>query len=441
MNFLKRNQVIFSWSAVMAMVLLFAGCEAVFNNKLLTRHFSNEDKQVSAQKRWNDFRGDVRLKMVGQHLDAGRYDEAEKILSEARELLTDRPEVHRLSARLYFETEQFQMAQSAINELLALQPVDADGQFLAGRIADRLADYELATGHFRAAIDAAPDRLTYHAALAECLVNQGRSDEAIGVILAANGYESSLPLRQLAMEICQSVGNQHDAAVHARAVCRLADNDEDTQIRAGMVLASCGESEDAVEVLMPFVAAAAATLDRADASDSADAPFVSGLLLAYARNCMAVNRDDAALKALKPLIRRSPGDELAWSLYCRAALRTGDLDLALKTVETFNRRNKPILEMLVLQAYVCYLRGDAEMAIETANRALEIDSQFEPAHLIKSKASRSSQNIAKTAPVDIARGNRAKPLTDAKRPLVDSSDARRFVDTSYISSSDEEAWN
>lgn len=430
-----------SLSALVLTALLFAGCDSVFNNKLLTRHFSNEDKQVAAQRRWNDFRGDVRLKMASQHLDAGRYDEAEKILTEAKELLTDRPEVYRLSARLYYETEQFQTAQAAINELLALNADDADGQFLAGRIADRLADFELASEHYRAAIESAPDRLAYHAALAECLVNQGRAEEAMGVILAANGYESSLPLRKLAMEICQSVGRQRDAAVHARAVCRLADLDGDSRIRAGLVLASCGESESAVEVLMPFVKPAAAALDRADEADRADAPFWTELLLTYARSCIALDRNDAALKALKPLIRRGPGDELAWSLYCRAALRNGNLDLALETVETFNRRNKPILEMLVLQAYVCYLRGDAKTALEVANRALEIDSTFEPARVIKSKASIVPQVAATNRPQEDVRRHRATGSADAARTSGDSSEASRFVDTSYVSSSGEEAWN
>jgi len=430
-----------------AAFLLLSGCDALFNNKLLLRHFSNEDKQAAARERWNAFRGDVRLQLAAQHLDAGRYDDAEKILTEARELSPERPEVHGLTARLYFETDRLQAAQRAVDEQLALAPADAEGLFLRGRIAERMGDSDAAATAYRAAFAAAPERLAYCAALAECLANRGEAEEALRAIVSAGQYETSLPLRKLAMEICHAHGRPREAAAHARAVYRLAADDADAQIRAGLILASCGEDEDAAAILGPHVDDATAALDRTGDEAMNGAPFREEMLIAYARSCLALDRSAAALKSLKPLLGRDAADELAWSLYCRSALRSGDLDLALRTIETFNRRNKPIPEMLVLQAYVRYLGGDADAALELADRALAIDASFEPAHLIKARAAL-DRGHANKATASLLKAALDAPNEAARRKLIaslaaveESAGDTSFVDRSYVAASDEEGWD
>lgn len=364
------------------------GCEGMRKNAFFARHISDEDQNVVARKRWDNFRGNVRLQMAEQHIRSGRYDEAEKVLTEARELMSEEPEVLRLSAELHYRANELTRAVTEIESYMAIVPDNVDGRELGGRIASRAGRIDDAIMWYRSAVELAPDQPDYRLKLAECLMARGDSTEALAVIEAVTQFEASVPLRQLAMEICDARGDADGAARHARALAQIAIGDEAVQERAGIILANARAYRDAIEVLGPVVRRYIDSVgNRAgDGSTAANVAPVEAIQ-AFAKSCLESNRDDEAMRVLKVAIREDPSDQVMWSLYCRAAIRAGKLDTALDIVATFNRRNEPIPEMLVLEAYVLFLRGDLAKARETADRALKIDPGFEAAFLLKAKAS------------------------------------------------------
>lgn len=388
------------WNGIGIIVVLAAcfapaGCEAIRNNKLFARHFSNENQNEAANRRWNNFRGSVRIQMAEQHIRAGRFEEAEKVLSEARELMPKEPKVLKLSAELHVETGELTRARSEIEEYMATVPDDVEGRALGGRIAMQAGRIDDAIMWYRSAIELAPDEAAYRVKLAECLMSRGDSADALSIIQHSSQFEESLPLRQLAMEICDARGDAEGAARHATIVAQLAAGDEQTCERAGIILAHAGAYDDAITVLGPIVRRHVGgrrthTLDGNDEGEAERPPVEA--IQAFAKSCLETNRDEEAKDVLKIAIRNDPTDQVTWSLYCRAAIRSGDLKMALDIVSTFNERNDPIPEMLVLQAYVQFLMGDLSAARKTADRALKIDPGFEPAFLLKAKASNDSRD-------------------------------------------------
>ncbi|MCA9253983.1 MAG: hypothetical protein KDA33_00030, partial [Phycisphaerales bacterium] len=217
-------------------------------------------------------------------------------------------------------------------------------------------------------------------------------------------------------------GDADGAARHARVVAQIGATDEAVQERAGVVLANARAYEDAVAVLKPVI-------DRymnRGAADDKSTPDAQArpteAIHSFARSCIELNRDEEAMRVLKAAIREDSSDQVTWSLYCRAAIRAGNLDMALEIVSTFNRRNKPIPEMLVLEAYVYFLRGDLARARETADQALKIDPGFEAAFILKAKAS----NDARSRPAPIPARPRIRETlapAETRRDAVVRSDA------------------
>lgn len=376
-------------AVVATCVVGVTGCEGMRENPFLSRHFTKDDKSVAAHQRWDHFRGNVRLKMAEQHMQSQRYDEAEKVLLEARDMLPDVPLVGRMLAELHLETGKLDSARREIEAYMIDAPEDAHGFAVAGRIASRDGRLDNAIELFRTAVDRAPDEPDHRLKLAECLMARGEAGQALSIVREASQFDASSPLRQIAMEICDAQGDVDGAAAHARAVSRIAVDDMYLQERAGIILAGSGAHEDAVAVLGPMVqryVAEWAARSSEGKSETGQRPLDA--IYAFTRSCMELGRDAESVDALKCLIRDDASDRVAWSLYCRIAIRAGELSKALEIVRTFNQRNDPVPEMLVLQAYVHFLLGDIEAARNTADKALRVDPGFEPAFLLKARASR-----------------------------------------------------
>lgn len=386
---LRRRRRLSSACLLIALGVTATGCDAMRKSDFFARHFSDQDQKAAARQRWDSFRGNVRLQMAEQHLKSGRYDEAEKVLAEAREMAADEPAVLLLSAELHFATGELTRARNEIEEYMAMVPDDVKGRSLGGGIALRAGRIDDAIMWYRSAVELAPDDAEYRQKLAECLMARGKSAEALSVIELSTDFESSIGLRQLAMEICDTRGDVDGAVRHARAVAQMAGDNADVLERAGIVLAASGAFEDAVRVLGPIVDrhVTERRTHTLDANDVEPARPVEAIH-AYARSCLEINHDDAAMRVLKVAIREDPADQVTWSLYCRGAIRAGNLAMALEIVSTFNRRNDPIPEMIVLEAYVHFLRGELAEAREAADRALKVDPAFEPAVILKAQAIR-----------------------------------------------------
>lgn len=384
--------------------LALSGCDSIKTSDFFARHFRQEDQKAVARKRWDDFRGNVRIQMAEQHLKSGRFDEAAKVLAEAREIMPDVPEVLRLSAELHCETGELTKARTEIEEYMARVPDDVKGRELGGRIAMRAGRIDDAVMWYHSAIELAPDEASYRQRLAECLMARGNGAEALSVIEQATEFDISLPLRRLAMEICDARGDRDGAIRHARAVAEMAAGDESVRERAGVILANSGAYEDAIAILEPIVHehVDGRKTYKLDGNDAKPERPVEALH-AFAKSCLEINRDEEAMGVLKVAIRDDPSDQVTWSLYCRAAIRSGDLHKALDIVATFNQRNDPIPEMLVLEAYVHLMLGDKAEAQRVADRALKIDPGFEPAFILKAKASHDSRE--------------RRPVEDRREPL------------------------
>ncbi|HVP11662.1 MAG TPA: tetratricopeptide repeat protein [Phycisphaerae bacterium] len=364
------------------------GCGCQFDgSSIWEKHFSNSRK-ADAKRHWNDVRGDIQLQLAENHFEAGRLDEAEKVLEQALALAPDNARVYVLATRLHLEKGDLAKARIAISRAAALPGDGAEVEYLAGIVAQRYGDLEMALEHYAAAAIQEPQVAVYVLAQAETLVSLDKPIEAMELIESRlEDFDGNAAMRMLAAHLNETFGLRGPAVEYAREALRIQKGDAGLAAEAGRIMVWAGQYEEAIAVLTPLVESASMGGGLTGQTNVGPANSVSpSVMRDLARACLAVRRWREAQWALKPLMARDETDVAGWCMYAQAALMLGDLDAAAETIRTLHAGTAPTPESLLLAAHIALSRGDHAGAYANASQAVQMDGQFATAFCLLGRA-------------------------------------------------------
>lgn len=115
-------------------------------------------------------------------LNAGREDEARKLLATHLKKSPMDPGANRLLAMVHGAHDEFEQAAFCLRRTVAADPKDIEARQMLGNVLISLKKYVEAAQAYRACVAAAPHDAGSVMGLAQCLVSLGRLDEAISVM-------------------------------------------------------------------------------------------------------------------------------------------------------------------------------------------------------------------------------------------------------------------
>lgn len=246
--------------------------------------------QTAQEDRTQDDSADI-LARVQRHQAAGRLDDAVRLLDDLIARLGRRPRLLHYKGLNLAMSGQMEEGEALIREGLAGEAREDPVQNVdLGVLLARTGRLEEAVGHFRTAVEAAPNFEMAHANLGGALVIQQRYQEAITHLERAIALEGSLLDAHTNLGIAyQQVNNagkavdvlykalaidplsvqahiqlasalyrneRHDAAEHhARRALELAPDAPDAWLHLGSALGSAGRMEEAAEALLKIATA------------------------------------------------------------------------------------------------------------------------------------------------------------------------------------------
>ncbi|MEK6644863.1 MAG: tetratricopeptide repeat protein [Planctomycetota bacterium] len=378
---------------VLILALCLTSCGNA-NSTLMTKHMS-KDRRGEAQERWDNVRGDVKLRLAREHLDSNRVDEAEKVIEQAAAVTPNDPQVYVLLARLRLEQGRLAEARQAVTKASSLHGDDPEIPYLAGIIAQRYGESELAVDCYLAAVKKSPNNPGYVLALGETLVALGRNIDALELIESRiNDFDSNAPLRMLAARVCRGMGLKNTAVRHVREALRVTPDDAFVVADCAQILASAERHQDVVNLLRPI-------LERADkitlTPDTSRLPAATPTPVAVTpsmRRCiatayLALNKPADALNALEPAMDGLDVDDATRLLYARSALDAGDLQAADHSMKQIHATGESSLGALLLSATIALDSQDSAAALNLISRATELDNDAPEVRALSEKCAMS----------------------------------------------------
>lgn len=239
------------------------------------------------------------------------------------------------------------LEESALQKALQLDPELADAHVLLANLEQKEWHWKAAEAEYRRALELAPNDATAHAGLAQWLLCQGRTDEALQ--WAQRGRELN-PLAVSGANIGGILFQSHrypEAERELRSTIALEPDDPDVLWSLGFVLIARNQPQQAI----PFLEKALTVSGRA--------PGVIGVLIrAYAH---AERRNDA-LRLLAELKSRKRKGYVPAGAFVNAYLGLGDNEQALVWLEQAYQEQSNILQFVKVHPYFDPLRSDPRFA-------------------------------------------------------------------------------
>jgi predicted Zn-dependent protease len=223
---------------------------------------------------------------------------------------------------------------------------------------------------FTLASDAAPTDADYLAARAEALFAAGRAVDALDLLESrVPNFDDDARLRSLAGAIYRTLGMDDVAAERFRQAVSRSGSDAEGQRELGFALAAAGKDVQAVGILAPLVAAAAAEKPLSPADGS---PAVK---LTLARCQYRLGLYPQARQCIRSLLKNDPHDSQAWLLSARISIDEDDWTSARSALDRLDKGRTATAEVQLLIAYVSLRLRDYDAAANAARIAARIDSQ------------------------------------------------------------------
>jgi tetratricopeptide (TPR) repeat protein len=367
---------------VLACALAATGCRQP-DGGLWSTHLSSRRK-ADAREHWDAIRGGVKLQLARKSLEAGRLDEAGRLIEAAVSMAPKEPEALLLLARLRLEQGRLAEARQAIAAATGLHSPDPEVPYWAGVVHERYGERERALQCYTAASEASPNHAAYLQARVEALVALDRLGDALALVQARlDDFDSNIPLRLIAARVCRELGLRGPAAEFARQAAGIDGSDSAIAAGAGTILSWAGRYDEAIRVLEPVVSRPAPA-DRAGRPETAPGTEV---LHALATAWLEVGRNADVLRLLAPVVDGPASDIISAALYARAAIAQDNASAAEAALEAAHRGHSPTPETLLLSAWLALRRNNAGAALRLADEALRLDQASIQACCMKGQAS------------------------------------------------------
>jgi tetratricopeptide (TPR) repeat protein len=148
----------------------------------------DKSQQQAAIKQWNEARSAVLVGLATDQYKNANFDRSRATVDQAISLTPECAPAHLLSAKLYVEAGQLEIAERELALVRQSDPNNAEADYLAGVIYQRWQQPERALECYQHACDKSPAELAYVMAKAEMLVAMNRRPEALTMLQSKVAY-------------------------------------------------------------------------------------------------------------------------------------------------------------------------------------------------------------------------------------------------------------
>ncbi len=310
---------------------------------------------------WNNARGGVLYGLAKQQFEGGNLTDARKSLDEAIRLQPENVSLRILSARVLIEQGKLDNAVRELENVRAIDPANAEADYLMGVIQQRWQKPETALKWYVQATDKKPNELAYVMARAETLVVLGREDEALGYIQERlTFFESAAPIRDLAGQLLLWSGKATEAAAILREASMLMPEDEQIREHLALALYRAGQYPEAITVLEKLM-----RIERC-------AKRVD-LRLALGESLLKTARPDDARAIFQELAQEQPVHAHFWVSLAKAGLACDDTERADLSIRKAIALDSANTECWLLMGYLRVRQNRMDEALAAFQKALTID--------------------------------------------------------------------
>lgn len=357
------------------------GCSKLFEDHMAT------DRKARAQQQWESMRASVKMQLAENHLNAGRLDDASKVIDEAIKMAPDNVKARILATRIEIERGELSKARESIHTAMSFAYADPQVRYLAGMVAERYDDLEGALDHYTAASEAAPLVAEYLLARIETLAALARDIDAIELLeLRMTDFDANASMRALAAYECRRLGLRGPAIDYSREALRLRPRDRSMKAELAATLVWAQEYDEATVLFESLLKDAPDATKPGDVSDS-------NLRVQLAAAHLGKGSPKAAIDCLQSLIKDEPANATALSLYARAAFESGDNHTAKRTIRALHDRCRVTPESLMLLVLIQQKEGDGAAALTTARQLIKVEGETASGYCVLGRTLESLGNV------------------------------------------------
>ncbi|HEX2971480.1 MAG TPA: tetratricopeptide repeat protein [Tepidisphaeraceae bacterium] len=316
-----------------------------------------------AHKQWNTARSSVLYGLAKQQYDNGSFGEARKSLDQALTLNSENPQLHILMARLMIEQGQLEPADKELQTAKALDPKNAEVDYLCGVVYQRWQKLEAALDCYQKAFEKQPTELAYLLAQAETLVALDRVTDALDLLQGKLAYfENSPIIRDAVGQLLVQQGRYADGAAALRQASILGPDEPTIREHLALALFYAREYREA-EV----------QLDRLLKDEKYSSR--SDLVMALGECQFQAGRMLDARSTFETASQLDPSSAAVWLNLTKVALRLNDTrraDLAVRKALALEAQNS---EAYLLLGYLRMNQDRLPEALTAFRKASSLDPQ------------------------------------------------------------------
>ena len=261
----------------------------------------------------------ARLNLASLELAANNFDEAEKLVQEARKLAPRNALVKYTEALLEFRKKNYAVARDAVQQVLKVAPNHAPAILLGGAIEYALGSHVQAQAYLTRAVERAPRNLYARRLLVSSLAKSGQTQRALDVLAPglAQAPDDAV-LLGMAGELAMQVNDYAKAREYFAQATKVDPKSAGARTGLAVSRLATGDADSGLADLE-----AAVQLDT-------DKHYADVLLIA---THLQQARYDQALKAVQALEKKQPKNPLTYNLKAAAYLGKKDVKSARTELE------------------------------------------------------------------------------------------------------------
>lgn len=337
-----------TWCVILTLCLSLAACGQSKNKK-------------EAYDKWNAARGSVQGNLAAEQYRNGNLPDARKTINEALKLEPKNVSYRVLSAQIYIEAAALESAQRELDVVRALDPKNAQADYLSGIVYQRWQKPNVALDYYAAASEKQPAELPYLMARAEMMIQLGQSAEATTLLESRLAYfEHSGSVRDMLGGLYLQRDRVKDAVAIFQQATILSPDDPEIREHYIRALFRAQQYQDCIREITRL------TRDKAFAK-RADLHLLLGECYFQTEN---VRNAKAEFENVTDL---SPNLVAAWLGIAKASIALNDLDrceTAVKTAAALDPQNPQVYMAL---GYLRMKQNQNSEAITALEKAAQLD--------------------------------------------------------------------
>ena len=332
---------------------------------------SHSNIKQDAQQRWSRVRADIKLQLARQAYENKQFEETIRAASESIALHPSRADAYRLLAQANLELGRDASARRTL-QAAARAGLRSPGLIYTASVLDeKRGGLETALAGYAKAQRLDPTQPDYLIAQAECLVELGQPQTALGLLDEnAGNLDDPAMVSILSAQIADLMHDSERAVRHYRAARVTMGEADFLDEELGLLLTGLGRYEEAAPLLEPLVQSPARSQENGAARR------------ALATAHLAQRRPVDAAEVLEDYTHAHPADLRAQLLLAQAALEAGDELTALRAIDTAGHHGALHPDVQLMQALIQWRRLDFGGAASTLFDLLSVHPNDVDAHCL-----------------------------------------------------------